>query len=92
MKEGDKLTNYSQKDRNLALQRALKWTKLFSPNFFDNIVDAAIAGDSNAFNTAVQNVTGMSAKEKEWLWNYLQHCGTLWKDNDVFEAAAGTGW
>lgn len=89
---------YTQQERNKAMQRALKWTRLFNPNHFDEILDAIVGPNrdgtynANDLDTALGNIAGITTEEKAWLKNYLMHCSTLWDTDNVLEAAAGTGW
>ena len=87
------MTTYTETQRNKARLRALKWVRLFNPQYFDGIV-GAIEGtfDEGAFNTAVNAIDWMTDEERAWLKNYLKHCGTLYQPANVLEAAAGTGW
>jgi len=87
---------YDQVQRDKALQRALKWTKLFKKAHFDPICDAITAASEEDkrkfFDDACDNIPGLTTDEREWLWNYLSHCGALWDKTGVLEAAAGTPW
>ena len=89
---------YTHKERAMALARAMKFQPLFNADFFDAIVDAIQIADptarETAFDAAVENIKWLTQKEKDWLWNYLQHCNDVWSDVNVLDVhvAAKTGW
>lgn len=89
---------YTNKQRAMALARAMKFQPLFKAEYFDAIVDAIQIADPNdrkdAFDAAVDGIKWLTQKEKDWLWNYLQHCGNVWVDSNVLDGyvAASTGW
>ena len=91
---------YDNKDRRMALARAMKFQPLFNAKHFDAIVDAIQMEDvppgtrKTEFDAAVAGITWLTAEEKGWLWNYLQHCEDVWDDPNVLDVAvaAKTGW
>jgi hypothetical protein len=83
---------FSDNERALALQRALKFAKLFKGNTFDEIMDAVQTQpnpDKIRFAVACQGA-GLVQSEIEWLWNYLVQCKK--KYWDLVPEAAATGW
>ena len=87
------MTGYTDLQRDKALHRALKWTKLFQKKNFDDILNAIYpVADKVKFDAACNNIPGLTPEEKAWLWNYLKNCNDLWNPTNVLEAAAGTPW
>jgi hypothetical protein len=86
---------YTERERSLALKRALKFSKLFNGKNFDNILNAIQPPNQLAFTKACE-AAGLIPSEINWLWNYLQHCGDIWTHPpdvvDLNEAIASTGW
>lgn len=80
---------YKDFERDNALHRALKMSKLFKAGVFDDIVDAINQPLNKPKFDAACNKAKLDDKEKAWLWNYLKECGNYWKD---VPEAAGTGW
>jgi hypothetical protein len=91
---------YSNKERAMALARANKFKPLFNSGHFDDIVDAIQVPDDPAgtrraaFDTAVASINWLTPSEKDWLYNYLQHCEDVWNNPNIPDGvvAASTGW
>ncbi len=83
---------YNDKERHLAMQRALKFSKLFNESNFDAVMNAVEADPPNKADfTAACKKAKLEDTEVEWLWGYLSNCNkNLW--TLVPEAAAVTGW
>jgi hypothetical protein len=87
-----------KRQRDKALQRALKFTKLFQEETFENVLDSlAMLPESVAktnFNAALDEAGIKAQEDKDWLYHYLQHMnedgGKYWKA--AKDVAAGTGW
>jgi hypothetical protein len=94
-----------KKDRDKALQRALKFAVLFQESTFDEILavlnsptfDPNTTTRPTAFDTACNGANINNEDEKAWLWNYLKHMNEpkstekkFW--NDVPDLYASTGW
>ena len=94
------------KFRDKALQRALKFAKLFQEDTFEAVLDSLGNPNKeqgrNDFDTALQNAGITYQEDKDWLYNYLQYMNVEipnepdpkknmhWKR--AREAAAVTGW
>jgi hypothetical protein len=99
---------FNDRNRYLAMRRAVRMNKLFKEAHFDAIMGALYLPEDapghterkDAFYTACGSA-GLDPVEKDWLWNYLQHCnqtgfpGHTWRDlPEAAEAEepAQTGW
>ena len=92
----------SDKQRHQAVQRALKMNILFKAANYDNIMKALDKPNNDPtrkaeFYAAVP--ASLNAAEKDWLWNYLQHCHKATDpanpggyDNVPEAMAASVGW
>jgi hypothetical protein len=94
---------FNDKQRYLAMRRAVRLNKLFKETHFDAIMTALYKPDDDPtresdFYDACGNA-GLDAAEKDWLWNYLKHCNKSefggWnpvREAHQAEEPAQTGW